>query len=87
MFSGDFLLSPFSVNYSCYSSAEDVFLSILYTVEKFAAFSYEIFYVLLNCGGKCYQCKSEIKPGTTFGHIAFTAAYFYQRRTPTLNIF
>jgi hypothetical protein len=66
---------------------EDLFLGILYTVEKFAPFSYEILYVLLNCGEKFYQCKSEHKPGTTFVHLVFAAAYFYQRRTPTLNIF
>jgi hypothetical protein len=79
MFSGDFLLSPFSVYDSCYGSDGrlTVFLSILYTVEKFAPFSYEIYYVLLNCGEKCYQCKSEHKPGTTFVHLVFTEAYFY----------
>jgi hypothetical protein len=62
---------------------EDLFLSILHTAEKFAPFSYEIFYVLLNCGEKFYQCKSEHKPGKTFGHLVFTAAIFinsgYQR--------
>jgi hypothetical protein len=50
---------------------------VSYTVEKFAPFSYELLHVLLNCGEKFYQCKSEHKPGTTFGHIVFTAAYFY----------
>jgi hypothetical protein len=59
-------------------STEDLFHSNLYTVEKFA--------VLLNCKEHFYQCKSEHKPGTTFVHLLFTADYFYQRRTPALNI-
>jgi hypothetical protein len=78
MFSGDFLLSPYSVNDSCYSSdGRLISQHFVYTVEKFAPFSYEIFYVLLNCGEKLSQCKSEHKPGTTFVHLVFTAAYIY----------
>jgi hypothetical protein len=37
MFSGDFLLSPFSVNDSCYGSDGDLFFRIFYTVEKIRA--------------------------------------------------
>jgi hypothetical protein len=48
----------------------------LYTVEKFAPFSYKILYVLLNCKENLYQCKSEHKPGTAFGHFLLTAVYF-----------
>jgi hypothetical protein len=64
MFSGAFLLSPFSVNDSCYGSdGRLISLSILYIVEKYAPFSYKIFYDLLISGEKFYQCKSEHKPG------------------------
>jgi hypothetical protein len=54
MFSGDFFLSHFSVNDSCYGSDGRLISEhfVLYTVEKFAPFSYEIFYVLLNCREK-----------------------------------
>jgi hypothetical protein len=84
MFSGDV---PVLLTIPATVVTEDLFLSILYTVKKIAPFSYEIFYVLLNCGEKFYQCKSEHRPGTTFVHLVFTAAYFYLRRKPTPNIF
>jgi hypothetical protein len=53
---------------------EDLFLSNFYTVDKFAPFR-RTYSVLLNCGEKFYQCKSEHKLGTTFVHLVFTAAY------------
>jgi hypothetical protein len=63
---------------------EDLFHSILYTVEKFPPFSYKMLYVLLK--SKFLPCKSEHKPGTAFVHFLFTADYFYQCRTPELTI-
>jgi hypothetical protein len=68
-------------------STKNLFHSHLYTVEKFAPFSHKILYVLLNCIDNFYQCKSEHQPGTAFVHFfVVTADYFYQRRTPEVNI-
>jgi hypothetical protein len=76
MFSGDFLLSPFSVNNSCYGSDGRLISQHFVHCRKIRAIFVGIILYCAEWRRKFYQCKSEHKPGTTFVHLVFMAAYF-----------
>jgi hypothetical protein len=85
LFRGHFLLSPFSVNDSCYGSdGRHPLHSNLYTVKKSAPFFNLTLHILQNLHEKFYQCINfgarcifEHNRDTPFGHLVFTEDYLF----------